>query len=126
MVGSQLYIAKDAPLYRPGLIASAVCFGLTFIVILIMRFYYILVNRSRDRKAAQSGLEQLAQGKLNGANDMTDMRMSTLLCYGEELTDNQRTRTSGTHTKSLTSFGCPDSSIYISRSSAYHFVVLIS
>lgn len=77
IVGSQLYIPKDAPIYRPGLIASAVCFGLTFFVILLLRLYYIVVNKSRDRKAAQSGLtaeEQVAQGKLNGANDMTDLR----------------------------------------------------
>ncbi|KAK6908635.1 hypothetical protein L486_01712 [Kwoniella mangroviensis CBS 10435] len=77
IVGSQLYQAKDAPLYRPGLIASAICFGLTFVVIFILRFYYIYVNAKRDRQARESGLtveEMERLGKINGENDLTDIQ----------------------------------------------------
>ncbi|WVR09833.1 hypothetical protein IAU60_006909 [Kwoniella sp. DSM 27419] len=59
-----------------GLIASAVCFGLTFFVILALRFYYMWANAKRDEAAAVTGLtkeEMLQAGKVNGENDMTDM-----------------------------------------------------
>ncbi|WRT65967.1 uncharacterized protein IL334_002918 [Kwoniella shivajii] len=77
IVGSQLYLAKDAPLYRPGLIASAVCFGLTFVVIVMLRLYYVWVNAKRDREARESGLaeeEMERLGKINGENDLTDIQ----------------------------------------------------
>ncbi|WVQ84779.1 hypothetical protein IAT38_006936 [Cryptococcus sp. DSM 104549] len=77
MVGSQLYQAKDAPLYRPGLIASAICFGLTFVVIFILRFYYIWINAKRDRQAKADGIteeERIRLGKINGEADMTDLK----------------------------------------------------
>ncbi|ODO07714.1 hypothetical protein I350_03288 [Cryptococcus amylolentus CBS 6273] len=75
--GSQLYKDKDAPLYRPGLIGSAICFGLTFVAIFMLRFYYMWVNAKRDKLAKESGLseeEMERQGKINGENGMTDLQ----------------------------------------------------
>lgn len=76
MGGAQVFRTKDAPRYISGTIACAVCFLLQAFVILLWRFYYMWMNRRRDREVAASDVpkeDQERRAKEMGENDVTDL-----------------------------------------------------
>lgn len=79
MCGSQIFDAKDAPAYTPGVIGCTICIGLDFFVIVAWRMTLVLRNRRRDKAMLTAGLtqeEREMQGKINGELDMTDFENS--------------------------------------------------
>ncbi|KAG9663072.1 major facilitator superfamily transporter, partial [Aureobasidium melanogenum] len=75
MAGSQIFKAKDAPYYIPGVVGCAVCFGLEFAVLVAWRVVLVLRNRRLDRAIANDGLseeERALRAKKMGEEDKTD------------------------------------------------------
>ncbi|RDW84269.1 hypothetical protein BP6252_01859 [Coleophoma cylindrospora] len=74
-VGAQVFQAKDAPRYIPGLTVCAIMFGVEFVLMGLWRTYYMWQNKRRERFIAQLGAtaeEHVRQGYLNAEADMTD------------------------------------------------------
>lgn len=79
IIGSQIFQAKDAPHYIPGLLGCCICFGLEAIVIISWRLWYVYQNRKRDREALAMGWteEDIARlGQELGAADVTGMYLN--------------------------------------------------
>lgn len=75
-VGAQIFQASDAPLYLRALTVCAAMFGLEVLILIAWRFYYVFMNRKRDRLVAEMGMtkeESDHQGRLNGEAGMTDL-----------------------------------------------------
>lgn len=75
MAGSQIFKAKDAPYYIPGVIGCAICFGLEFAVLVCWRIVLVLRNRRLDKAIANDGLteeERTLRAKKMGEEDKTD------------------------------------------------------
>ncbi|KAI5254828.1 MFS general substrate transporter [Aureobasidium subglaciale] len=75
MTGSQIFKAKDAPFYVPGVVGCAVCFGLEFAVLVCWRIVLVLRNRRLDKTIALDGLseeERTLRAKKMGEEDKTD------------------------------------------------------
>jgi ACS family allantoate permease-like MFS transporter len=75
MAGSQIFKAKDAPYYVPGVVGCAICFGLEFAVLCCWRIVLVLRNRRLDKIIATDGLteeERALRAKKMGEEDKTD------------------------------------------------------
>ncbi|KAK6951236.1 hypothetical protein Daesc_007767 [Daldinia eschscholtzii] len=75
MVGSQIFLAKDAPRYIPGTAGCAVCFGLEFIVLIAWRIVLVMRNWRREKWLRDQGIteeERVERGKRLGEQDCTD------------------------------------------------------
>jgi ACS family allantoate permease-like MFS transporter len=75
MAGSQIFKAKDAPYYVPGVVGCAICFGLEFAVLVCWRIVLVLRNRRLDKVIATDGLteeERALRAKKMGEEDKTD------------------------------------------------------
>ncbi|KAK7964292.1 major facilitator superfamily transporter [Apiospora saccharicola] len=75
MVGSQIFLAKDAPRYVPGTVACGVCFGLEFLLILVWRVLLVMRNKRRAKRLQELGIseeERVERGKQLGEQDATD------------------------------------------------------
>ncbi|KAK6859243.1 major facilitator superfamily transporter [Apiospora arundinis] len=75
MVGSQIFLAKDAPRYVPGTTACGVCFALEFLLILIWRVLLVTRNKRRVKRLQELGIseeERVERGKQLGEQDATD------------------------------------------------------
>ncbi|KAF9878393.1 hypothetical protein CkaCkLH20_03885 [Colletotrichum karsti] len=74
-IGAQVFQAKDAPRYIPGLTVCAILFGVEAVLMSLWRLHYSVQNRRRAKKIAESGLSEeecRRQGLLNAEDDMTD------------------------------------------------------
>ncbi|KAF2770249.1 MFS general substrate transporter [Teratosphaeria nubilosa] len=74
-VGVQLFQAKDAPKYIPGLTGCAVLYALQLTLMIFWRAWYSYINKKRDIMVGQMGLtseEAERAGKLAAEEDMTD------------------------------------------------------
>ncbi|KAJ5825294.1 Major facilitator superfamily domain general substrate transporter [Penicillium riverlandense] len=58
IVGPQIMFAREAPSYPSGFAGMLVCFSVSAIISLLIRFYCIWENRKRDAAAAAVNLEQ--------------------------------------------------------------------
>jgi MFS transporter, ACS family, allantoate permease len=77
MVGSQIFKAADAPLYIPGTVGCAVCFGLEFFLIAVWRLVYVFRNKRREKQLREQGIseeERVSLGKEFGEKDITDFQ----------------------------------------------------
>ncbi|KAK7912093.1 major facilitator superfamily transporter [Apiospora marii] len=75
MVGSQIFLAKDAPRYVPGTVACGVCFGLEFLLIVVWRVLLVMRNKRRAKHLQELGIseeERIERGKQLGEQDATD------------------------------------------------------
>ncbi|KAI1372567.1 MFS general substrate transporter [Hypoxylon crocopeplum] len=75
MVGSQIFLAKDAPRYVPGTAACATCFALEFLLLAAWRLVLVLRNRRREKQLREQGIseeERVERGKQLGEQDYTD------------------------------------------------------
>jgi ACS family allantoate permease-like MFS transporter len=75
MVGSQIFLSKDAPRYTSGTIGCAVCFGLEILLICFWRMVLVWRNKRKDAKIQDDGLsaeERVRRGKELGELDYTD------------------------------------------------------
>ncbi|KAJ2979236.1 hypothetical protein NQ176_g3368 [Zarea fungicola] len=50
IIGPQLFYARQAPRYTSGFIALIVCHSTSILLTLVLRFYFIFVNKSRDKR----------------------------------------------------------------------------
>ncbi|KAI1781493.1 MFS general substrate transporter [Hypoxylon cercidicola] len=76
MVGSQIFLAKDAPRYIPATIVCAGCLGLQMLVVLMWRIVLVRRNNRRDRRMRELGVseeERVKLGKELGEKDCTDL-----------------------------------------------------
>lgn len=75
VVGSQIFVAADAPRYHRALAACAVILCVNAINLLAMWRYYHKENKRRDAELAASGIddaERQLQMRLAGESDLTD------------------------------------------------------
>ncbi|KAK8062293.1 major facilitator superfamily transporter [Apiospora hydei] len=75
MVGSQIFLAKDAPRYVPGTTACGICFGLEFLLIVVWRVLLVMRNKRRAKRLQELGIseeERVERGKQLGEQDATD------------------------------------------------------
>ncbi|EIM89633.1 MFS general substrate transporter [Stereum hirsutum FP-91666 SS1] len=75
MVGTQIFLAKDAPKYTAATTVCAVCFAAEFVLCVCWRLVYMRRNRLKDAALAKDGLteeERIAKGKEYGESDTTD------------------------------------------------------
>lgn len=75
IVGTQIFVPKDAPKYIGGLIGCAACMCLNVVNLGLWLWYYRQENRKREQFALESGLtheEQEKEGRVGGEMDMTD------------------------------------------------------
>ncbi|KAL3481114.1 major facilitator superfamily domain-containing protein [Aspergillus californicus] len=56
-IGPQTFRADDAPEYKRGKMVVAIMYGLSAVVLVILRFVNIRENRRRDRVQAESGID---------------------------------------------------------------------
>jgi len=76
MTGSQIFKTKDAPRYVPGTIGCVVCLGAEIVLVVSWRFYYMYMNKKRDKLALESGVSKEEQERLGrelGERDVTDL-----------------------------------------------------
>ncbi|KAI0155386.1 MFS general substrate transporter [Hypoxylon sp. FL1284] len=77
VVGSQIFAAKDAPRYIPGIVGCAVCFGLELVVLIAWRIILVMRNRRREKNLREQGIseeERVERGKQLGEQDCTDFK----------------------------------------------------
>ncbi|KAI4863509.1 MFS general substrate transporter [Hypoxylon rubiginosum] len=77
MVGSQIFVAKDAPRYIPGTAGCAVCFALELVTIIAWRIVLVMRNRRREKHLREQGIteeERVERGKQLGGQDCTDFQ----------------------------------------------------
>jgi len=77
IVGSQIFLTREAPKYTSGTVTCAVCFALQFFLIFTWRTILVMRNRRRDRGLSEKpdGLteeERQRKGRENGEADWTD------------------------------------------------------
>ncbi|KAI0181020.1 MFS general substrate transporter [Hypoxylon sp. FL1284] len=75
MVGSQIFLAKDAPRYVPATLACAGCLTLQMLVVLSWRTVLVMRNTHRDNRMRELGIseeERARLGKELGEKDCTD------------------------------------------------------
>ncbi|KAI1631112.1 MFS general substrate transporter [Biscogniauxia mediterranea] len=75
MVGSQIFVAKDAPRYIPGTVGCAVCYGIQFFLIVTWRVILVMRNRRRERQMLNDGLteeDRAERARTLGEQDATD------------------------------------------------------
>lgn len=75
VVGSQIFVAADAPRYHRGLAACAVVLLVNGINLAAMWWYYYKQNKRRDAEFAESGMdedERQLQMRIAGESDLTD------------------------------------------------------
>ncbi|KAI0883547.1 MFS general substrate transporter [Annulohypoxylon maeteangense] len=76
MTGTQIFRAKDAPRYVPGLIACTVCLTAQVVVIFVWRMVYVMRNRRLDMRMSELGIteeDRIKAGKEIGESDCTDL-----------------------------------------------------
>ncbi|KAK0468692.1 major facilitator superfamily domain-containing protein [Armillaria novae-zelandiae] len=83
MCGSQIFKAKDAPAYTPGVIGCSICFGIDLLIIVMWRMTLALRNKRRDVVQRLTKEEKEAQGRSNGESDMTDFENPHTDAYRE-------------------------------------------
>jgi hypothetical protein len=79
IVGAQIFLPSDAPMYTRGLSACAASLLLNCVLMVAWAWYYRRENARRDAALAASGLtkeEADHQRKLAGEMDMTDIQVS--------------------------------------------------
>jgi len=77
VVGTQIFLPRDAPKYIHGLVACAIVMAVNTVNIILWWWYYVRTNRRRDRIVAESGLtkEQCEHAnRVCGETDVTDMK----------------------------------------------------
>lgn len=75
IIGSQMFVASDAPKYLKGLTGTACVMMVNVVLMVVWVVYYIFENRRRDRAFEASGVtveEMEYQCRLAGETDMTD------------------------------------------------------
>jgi len=75
IIGPQLFFEDEAPSYPSGFLSMIICFGLAFVLCIILRVFLIWENRSRDRKTGPVVAHEEV-GELNLA-DVTDKEMAS-------------------------------------------------
>lgn len=76
IVGTQIFLPKDAPKYIGGLIGCAVCAGLNIINVIFWWWYYKRTNKKREAVFIESGMdkeERERETRIAGEMDLTDM-----------------------------------------------------
>ncbi|KAI1213341.1 MFS general substrate transporter [Annulohypoxylon truncatum] len=76
MTGTQIFRAKDAPRYVPGLIACTVCLAAQIVVIFLWRMVLVMRNRRLEMRMSELGIteeDRIKAGKEMGENDCTDL-----------------------------------------------------
>lgn len=76
IVGTQMFLASDAPRYLHGLTGCAVCMGFNFFNLISWWWYYKRANKRRELKFVESGLsdeERAYATRMAGEMDQTDM-----------------------------------------------------
>ncbi|KAH7410564.1 major facilitator superfamily domain-containing protein [Cadophora sp. MPI-SDFR-AT-0126] len=74
-IGAQVFQAKDAPRYIPGLTVCGVMYGVEFTLMVCWRTYYVWQNKRRAKKIAEMGIspeESARIGAMNAEADITD------------------------------------------------------
>ncbi|KAI0841437.1 MFS general substrate transporter [Hypoxylon sp. FL0890] len=77
MIGPQIFQAKDAPRYIPGIVACAVCLAVQTIVVFIWRHLLVTRNRRLDQRMREVGIteeDRLKGGEELGEQDCTDLQ----------------------------------------------------
>ncbi|OTA81164.1 hypothetical protein M434DRAFT_17467 [Hypoxylon sp. CO27-5] len=77
MTGPQIFQAKDAPRYIPGLIACAACLLAQVIVIFLWRLLFVRRNRQVDQRMRELGMseeDRVKAGEEMGEHDRTDLQ----------------------------------------------------
>jgi hypothetical protein len=77
VVGTQIFLPKDAPKYIHGLIACAIVLGVNMLNLAGWWHYYVRTNRRRDREFTESGLtvEQAEHAnRVCGESDISDKK----------------------------------------------------
>ena len=59
IIGPQVFLAKDAPQYRPAIIVIIVCYGLCFLDLCFIYWYCKLENRKKAAVRAAPGYTKL-------------------------------------------------------------------
>ncbi|KAI1442407.1 MFS general substrate transporter [Annulohypoxylon stygium] len=76
MTGTQIFRAKDAPRYIPGLIVCAVCLVVQTVMISLWRRVLVMRNRRLDMRMSELGIteeDRIKAGKEMGEHDCTDL-----------------------------------------------------
>lgn len=69
IIGPQTFKAGDAPLYRPAKVALVCCWVVSAALAVTLAAFYLIVNRSRDKKA---GVEDDVLASSKGFDGLTD------------------------------------------------------
>ncbi|TXT12814.1 hypothetical protein VHUM_01215 [Vanrija humicola] len=79
IVGSQIFIPKDAPLYLHGMTACAIVMAVNAVNLSLWWRYYVTTNRAREAAFQASGLteeDRAHETRIAGETDMTDKQVS--------------------------------------------------
>ncbi|KAI1097184.1 MFS general substrate transporter [Jackrogersella minutella] len=77
MIGTQVFQARDAPRYIPGIIACAVCLSAQIVVIFLWRHLFVMRNKRTDTRMSELGIseeDRIKAGKEIGEQDCTDLK----------------------------------------------------
>lgn len=77
VVGTQIFLPKDAPKYLHGLVACAVVMAVNTANLILWWWYYVRTNRRRELEFQASGLtmeDREHANRVAGETDVTDMK----------------------------------------------------
>ncbi|KAI1413528.1 MFS general substrate transporter [Hypoxylon sp. FL1857] len=77
MTGPQIFQAKDAPRYIPGIVTCAACLTTQIVVIFLWRLLFVARNKRLDRRMSELGIseeDRVKAGKELGEEDRTDLQ----------------------------------------------------
>nr|XP_019013873.1 allantoate transporter [Kwoniella pini CBS 10737]OCF52654.1 allantoate transporter [Kwoniella pini CBS 10737] len=83
VIGPQVYLEREAPVYQTGLYTDIGCWVVLFCLIIAMRFYLGALNRKQARRRAAMGLPEDLQ-------DMSIMSQQEATTYKIELTERMK------------------------------------
>jgi hypothetical protein len=75
IIGPQLFFEDEAPSYPSGFLSMIICFGVAFILSILLRVFLIWENKRRDNRTGTiTDLDEEQIGVMN-SSDATDKEM---------------------------------------------------
>ena len=73
IIGPQTFKARDAPQYEPAKVALVCCWAVSVALALVLVVYYVLVNRSRNKKEGAENTEISESKAFAGLTDKQNL-----------------------------------------------------
>jgi MFS transporter, ACS family, allantoate permease len=81
LIGPQVFQSKNAPEYRPAEITIIVCWGLSLVLLIVIRQINVYRNKCKEKLTTAPGYTKIVNGEFLDMTDMENPGISLFLTF---------------------------------------------